>query len=234
MGLPIQKAPQYKCELPISGIEVSYRPFLVKEQKHLLVARESEDSAAIFDAIMNLIKAVTEGKIDGSELPLVDVEYLFLQIRTKSIGETAKVPLMCTQDECDGVGYTEIDLTDIEVDTSKVMDNKVQLNEHLMVELTPPSSKLVYEIEGLDEVEIIKPILRECMIRIYDDENIYELSEFRDSEIDEFIENLTVKQFEEISKYFESIPSLKEEIEYKCDICGEVSNNTLQGLQSFF
>ena len=130
MSLPIQKAPQYKCELPISGIEVNYRPFLVKEQQHLLIARESEDATAVFDAIMNLINSVTEGKIDGSELPLVDVEYLFLQIRTKSIGETAKIPLMCMDDECDGVGVIEMDLTTIKVDTSSIMDNKIQLNEN--------------------------------------------------------------------------------------------------------
>jgi hypothetical protein len=172
--------------------------------------------------------------VDGSKLPLVDLEYLFLQIRTKSIGETAKIPLMCTKDECDGVGFTELDLTTVKVDTSKILDNKIQLNENLMVELTPPSSKLIYEIEGLNEIEMIKPILRSCMVRIYDDENIYEMSEHRDSEVDEFIESLTVKQFEKISEYFGSMPSLKEEVEYKCDKCGEVSNNTLQGLQSFF
>ncbi len=234
MGLPIQKAPHYKCELPMSGIEVSYRPFLVKEQNHLLIARESEDAAAIFDAIMNLIKAVTEGKVDGSKLPLVDLEYLFLQIRTKSIGETAKVPLMCMKKECDGVGYIDIDLTKVAVDTTTMLDNKIQISEELMIELSPPSSELVYNVEGLDESEMIKPILRGCMLRIYDEENIYEMSEFRDAEIDEFIENLTVGQFETISEYFESMPSLKEEVEYKCDKCGEVSNNILQGLQSFF
>jgi hypothetical protein len=234
MGLPIQKAPQYKCELPISGIEVTYRPFLVKEQNHLLIAKESEDAAAIFESIMNLINSVTEGKVDGSELPLVDLEYLFLQIRTKSIGETAKVPLMCTQDECDGVGYTELDLTKIKVDTSGMIDNKIQLNEHLIVELSAPSSKIVYEVEELNEVEMIKPILRSCMVRIFDEESIFEMSEHRDSEIDEFIESLTVPQFEKIGEYFESMPSLQEEVEYKCDKCGEVSINTLQGLQSFF
>jgi hypothetical protein len=234
MGLPIQKAPQYKCELPISGIEVSYRPFLVKEQNHLLIARESEDATAIFDAIMNLIEAVTEKTIDGSKLSLVDLEYLFLQIRIKSIGETSKVPLMCNQDECDGVGFVDLDLTTVKVDVSKILDDKIKLNEHLMVELTPPSSKLIYEIEGLGEIEMIKPILRTCMLRIYDDENVYEMSEHRDSEIDEFIESLTVEQFEKITEYFNSMPTLKEEVEYKCDKCGEVSSNTLQGLQSFF
>ena len=234
MGLPIQKAPQYKCELPISGIEVNYRPFLVKEQQHLLIARESEDATAIFDAIMNLINSVTEGNVDGSELPLVDVEYLFLQIRTKSVGETSKIPLMCNRDGCDGVGITELDLSKIEVDMSSMMDNKGRLNEHLMVELSPPGSKLIYEVEGLDEVEMIKPILRTCMIRIYDEESIFEMSEHRDSEIDEFIENLTVNQFEKITKYFNSMPTLKREMEYKCDKCGEVSNNVIQGLQNFF
>ena len=234
MGLPIQKAPQYKCELPISGIEVNYRPFLVKEQNHLLIARESEDPTTIFESIMNLIKSVTEGTIEGEKLPLVDLEYLFLQIRTKSVGETSKIPLVCNKDGCDGVGITELDLSKIEVDMSSMMDNKVRLNEHLMVELSPPGSKLIYEVEGLDEVEMIKPILRTCMIRIYDEESIFEMSEHRDSEIDEFIENLTVNQFEKISEYFGSMPSLKEEVEYKCDKCGEVSNNILQGLQSFF
>jgi len=234
MSLPIQKAPTYKCELPVSGIEVSYRPFLVKEQNHLLVARESENATAIFDAIMAMIKSVTEGKVDGSKLPLVDLEYLFLQTRTKSVGETAKIPLMCKKDGCDGLGFQELDLTTVEVDTSNILDKKIELNEHLMVELSPPGSQLIYEVEGLDEVEMIKPILRTCMVRIYDEENIYEMAEHRDSEIDEFIENLTVNQFEKITKYFDSMPTLKREMEYKCDKCGEVSNNVIQGLQNFF
>ena len=234
MGLPIQKAPTYKCVLPVSNIEVKYRPFLVKEQKHLLVARESENSTQIFDAIMDLVKAVTEEKIDASKIPLVDLEYLFLQVRTKSVGETAKVPLMCMADGCDGVGYTDVDLTTIEVDTSGILDNKIELGSNLIVELKAPDSKLIYEVENLDEVEMIKPILRECMIRIYDEENVYEMAEHRDSEIDEFIESLTVGQFEDINKYFGSMPQLKQEVEYKCEKCGTVSTNTLQGLQSFF
>lgn len=234
MGLPIQKAPTYKCVLPVSEIEVRYRPFLVKEQNYLLIARESENPAQIFDAIMDLVKAVTEGEVDASKIPLVDLEYLFLQIRTKSVGETAKVPLMCMEEGCDGVGYSEIDLTKVEADTSGILDNKVDLGSNLIVELRPPDSKLIYEVEELDEVETIKPILRACMVRLYDDENIYEMAEHRDSEIDEFIESLTVNQFEKISGYFESMPQLKHEVKYKCEKCGTVSTNILQGLQSFF
>ena len=234
MGLPIQKAPTYKCVLPVSGIEVKYRPFLVKEQNILLIARESEDSKQIFDAIMDLVEAVTEGDLDGSKITLVDLEYLFLQIRTKSVGETAKIPLMCMADGCDGVGYTEIDLTKIDVDISEMHDNKIELNKNLILELEPPNSKLIYEVEGLNEAESIIPVLRGCMVRIYDDENIYEMAEHRDSEINEFIESLTVDQFQKISEYFESLPSMSQDVEYKCDKCGTVSTNTLQGLQSFF
>ena len=160
MGLPIQKAPMYKCVLPVSQIEVKYRPFLVKEQNYLLIARESEDATQIFDAIMDLVKAVTEGEVDASKIALVDLEYLFLQVRTKSVGETAKVPLMCMAEGCDGVGYSEIDLTKIEVDTSGVLESKIEIGSNLIVELRPPDSKLIYEVEGLNEVEIIKPILK--------------------------------------------------------------------------
>ena len=113
-------------------------------------------------------------------------------------------------------------------------DNKVEIGDNLIVELEPPSSKLVYETEGKDDAEIIKPILRACMVRLYDDENIYEMSDYRNSEIDDFVESLTVSQFEKISEYFESMPALKKEFEYKCSKCGETSKNVLSGLQSFF
>ena len=113
-------------------------------------------------------------------------------------------------------------------------DNKVEIGDNLIVELEPPSSKLVYETEGKDDAEIIKPILRACMVRLYDDENIYEMSDYRNSEIDEFVESLTVSQFEKISEYFESMPALRKEVEYKCSKCGKTSLNVLSGLQSFF
>ena len=127
MALPKIEVPTYELTLPSEDKQVKYRPFLVKEQNYLLIARESEDATQIFDAIMDLVKAVTEGEVDASKIALVDLEYLFLQVRTKSVGETAKVPLMCMAKDCDGVGYTELDLTKIEVDTSGVLENKIEL-----------------------------------------------------------------------------------------------------------
>lgn len=235
MGLPIQNAPSYTCELPVSQQTVKYRPFLVKEQSFLLQAKEGAANKDIFNAILDLINSVTFGKVDANKLPMADLEYLFLQIRTKSIGETIVLPLICQADEdCDGIRNVEIDLNDIEVDTSNLPENKIELNENLIVELVAPKVKLIMKLDGLEEAEQIKPILRECMVRLYDEENVFELSEYRDSEIDEFIESLTVQQFELITDYFTAIPTLKHEVSYECPKCKKESSVELEGLNNFF
>ena len=235
MGLPIQTAPSYTCELPVSKTKVKYRPFLVKEQAFLLQAKESQDSTDIFSGILDLIKSVTDGKVDANKLPIADLEYLFLQIRAKSIGESVTLPLICQTDEdCNGMVNVEIDLSTITVDTSGMEDNKIELNDNLVVELAPPLTKLIMAIEGKDNQESILPILRGCMVRLYDDENVFELSEYRDTEIDEFIESLTVAQFEKISAYFDSVPTLQKRVEYSCPICKEKSSLLLEGINNFF
>lgn len=235
MGLPIQTAPSYNCELPVSKTKVKYRPFLVKEQSFLLQAKESAEPADIFSGILDLIKSVTDGKVDANKIPIADLEYLFLQIRSKSIGESVTLPLICQADaDCDGVKSIDINLQDIKVDVDGMQDNKVELNDNLIVELQPPLTKLVMKLEGLDEAETILPVLRECMVRLYDDENVFELSEYRDSEINEFIESLTVTQFEKISEYFDSVPSLKHNVEWVCPKCGGDSSVVLEGLNNFF
>ena len=235
MGLPIQTAPSYNCELPVSKTKVKYRPFLVKEQAFLLQAKESQDNDDIFNGILQLIKSVTDGKVDANKLPIADLEYLFLQIRAKSIGETVTLPLICQTDtDCNGMVNVEIDLSTLTVDTSGMKDNKIELNDNLVVELAPPLTELVMSLEGKEENDSIIPILRGCMVRLYDDENVFELSEYRDTEIDEFIESLTVAQFEKISVYFDSVPSIKKEVEYSCPICKEKSSLTLEGINNFF
>lgn len=235
MALPVQKAPTFKCELPVSQLNVKYRPFLVKEQQHLLITRESENQQEIFDAILELIKSVTNGEVDASKLPMADLEYLFLQIRAKSVGETVNVPFICqATPECDGVHSEPIDLTNVKVNTSETLDNKIQINDELIVELSPPSTKVVYSLQGKEEADMVMPLMRACLVRIYDAEEVYEMSDHRDAEIDEFVMSMTIEQFQKISEYFESLPQLKHEIEYTCHKCGEENKVTLQGLQNFF
>lgn len=234
MALPVQKAPTFKCELPVSGLTVKFRPFLVKEQQHLLITRESEDPQEIYDAILELVKSVTNNEVDASKLPMADLEYLFLQIRVKSVGETIKLPLVCQAEGCNGVHEEVVDLENVNVNTSDMLDNKIQISDDLIVELSPPTTNIVYKLQGLDENQMVQPLMRACLLRIYDSEEIYEMSDHRDSEIDEFVLSLTMEQFEKISKYFESLPQLKHDIEWKCKVCGHENLMTLQGLQNFF
>ncbi len=234
MTLPIQAAPKYNLTLPITNKKVSYRPFLVKEQRSLLLARESESTTDVFEAVCDMISSVTNGKVDAMKLPVADLEYLFLQIRARSVGETVKLPLVCQAEGCNGVHQEVLDLEDISVNTSEMKDNKIQINDELIVELSPPTTKTVYKLQGLDENEMIQPLMRACLLRIYDSEEIYEMSDHRDAEIDEFVLSLTMEQFQKISEYFESLPQLKHTIEHTCEVCGHENSTTLQGLQNFF
>lgn len=234
MGLPIQAAPKYNLTLPITNKKVSYRPFLVKEQRSLLLARESENTADVFEAVCDMISSVTDGKIDAMKLPVADLEYLFLQIRAKSVGESADVSLACTENDCSGYGSVKIDLNDVKVDVSGLEDTKIELSDNLIIEMQPPSTKTALKMDGLDDAEAIKPMLRACIVRIYDEDSIYELSEYKDSEIDQFIESLTVSQFEKISDWFTNLPTLKHDVKYICGVCKSHCDRTLEGLNSFF
>tara|TARA_X000000368_G_scaffold59802_1_gene42186 strand:- start:232 stop:942 length:711 start_codon:yes stop_codon:yes gene_type:complete len=236
MGLPIQKATLYNTVLPVSNQKVKYRPFLVKEQANMMVTRETDSTLEMFDSIVGLISSCTEGKVDATKLPMADLEYLFLQIRTKSVGETAKLPLICrnTDEDCKEVHIEEVDLTLINVDTSKLLDSQIKISDELMVDLVPPTCQLAFEMDGKSESEVIRPLLRSCMVRIYDEENVYEMTDHRDSEIDEFIDSLTVSQFDKISEYFMSMPSLKHSVKWTCKACKFKNNVVLEGLQNFF
>ena len=137
--------------------------------------------------------------------------------------------LVCLHKPCDA-GKSKLDLLSLDDDVD-MKDNKVELNDNLIVEMRPP---LVYELEGKDDAEIIKPLMRTCMVRIYDEEEIYEMNDHRDSEIDEFIESLSLEQFDKISNFFAS-PSITTQVEsWTCEKCGNENNVVLKGLQSFF
>tara|TARA_A100001388_G_C28586766_1_gene411547 strand:- start:32 stop:739 length:708 start_codon:yes stop_codon:yes gene_type:complete len=235
MALPVQKAPTFKCELPVSGLKVKFRPFLVKEQQHLLITRESQDQQEIFDAIVELIKSVTNGEVDASKLPMADLEYLFLQTRARSVGETVNIPFICqATKDCDGVHSETVDLTEVEVNVSEMLDNKVQISDSLIVELTPPRADVIYALQGKQESDMVIPLMRACLTRIYDEEEVYEMSDHRDAEIDEFVYSLQVQQFEKISEYFGSLPQLSHDVKWTCHKCGGENHQTLRGLDNFF
>ena len=236
MALPIQAAPSYTLTLPISKKVVKYRPFLVKEQRSLLVARESENTKDIMQAVIDMISAVTSKTVDANKLAVGDLEYLFMQIRAKSVGETASISVACTDNECEGDGWgrVEVDLNDVNVEVDEDVDNMIRLNDDLVVEMQYPTVTSVAKVEGLNEADAIKPVLRGCMVRLFDDENVYEFAEYRDSEIDDFIDSLTIDQFEKMTEFFQNVPTLKHEVEYSCAKCKKENTRVLEGLNSFF
>jgi len=231
MGLPIQSTPTYKCVLPSSGKEVSYRPFLVKEQKILTIAKDSEDQKQIFDAITRLIESVTNNQVVVGELAMIDLEYLFLKIRSVSVGETSTVKVPCIDTKCNGTVTLSVNLDKVEVVGGDI-DNKVMINDSVGLILRPPSVKDATVLES--EEDTLIPILMSCIETIFDEDNVYEVSETSDTDLNEFVESLTFGQLALVSDWFEGIPKLSSSVSGMCDICNKETKKVLEGLQSFF
>ena len=231
MGLPIQSTPTYKCVLPSSGKEVSYRPFLVKEQKILTIAKDSEDQKQIFDAITRLIESVTNNKVVVGELAMIDLEYLFLKIRSVSVGETSTVKVPCIDTKCNGTVTLSVNLDKVEVVGGDI-DNKVMINDSVGVILRPPSVKDATTLNT--EEDNVIPILMSCIESIFDEENVYEASETSDTDLNEFVESLTFGQLALVSDWFEGIPKLSSNVSGMCEICNKETKKVLEGIQSFF
>tara|TARA_B100000287_G_scaffold188008_1_gene177781 strand:+ start:1259 stop:1975 length:717 start_codon:yes stop_codon:yes gene_type:complete len=238
MKLPIQETPNYNTVLPLTKQKVSFRPFLVKEQRNLLLARDGESNEEIFEAVSSLLTSVSDLKVDPRKLPMADLEYLFLQVRAKSVGETSTIAVRCPKCN-EGTARALINLLEVNID-EEFTDNKVKLDENLMIEFAYPTAETILSAERYtqdgNEMSAIKPLVMSCMVRIFDSEEIYELSDHPDSEIEKFVDSLTMAQFESISLFFGNLPMLKEDVNYSCDNkeCGHKFDDVIRGLQNFF
>tara|TARA_B110000459_G_scaffold65458_1_gene73487 strand:- start:539 stop:1249 length:711 start_codon:yes stop_codon:yes gene_type:complete len=236
MGLPIQKAPTYTTKLPSNGKEVKYRPFLVKEQKYLLLLQDSTTGEDVVNAIRDMITAVTFNKLDIDDLPMFDVEYLFLQIRAKSIGETVKLSLRCGETGCSGTGQVSVNIEDAEVrglDSEK--STIVNINDEVGIGLKYPSIVDMGRSDDIkDQQEKLLALLASGVDYIYDAEDRYESDDISNEDLREFLESLTLKQLEEVSKFFEGLPAIKLDTIFKCNACQTEQSRTISGLQTFF
>ena len=233
MGLPIQSAPTYKTVLPSDGREVKFRPFLVKEQKVLMLAKEGEDQEESLEAVKNMINTVTFGEVDSNELAMLDLEWLFIQIRSKSVGESATVKMKCQENDCSGTGDALINFETVEVN-GEIPDNTIMISDDVGVVLRLLKVGDTKGVAEMPENEIIFYLLNKSVDRIFDSESVYERNDITDEDVDEFIENLTMDQLGKLSNFFENAPKLQKEVEFKCEICGTKQSRVLQGLQNFF
>ena len=237
MALPKQSTPKYTCILPSDGKEVEYRPFLVQEQKSLLIAQEQEDDKAMFSAVQDLIEACTYGKLKSTQLAVIDMEYLFLKIRAKSVGETANIKLTCNDascpDESRGTGETVVNIDEVEV-VGDEPEMKIMINDEIGIEFRYPTVGDMGGVEQLDQGSQTVEVIKKSIKSIYTEEDVFLAKDTSDKELTEFVENLTVQQLEKLGGFFQSLPRLQKDVSAKCNTCGKDIEKILIGLQNFF
>ena len=238
MPLPKIATPTYELELPSTGKTISYRPFLVKEEKLLVLALESEDTKQITTAIKAVLKScvLTKG-IKVEHLPTFDIEYLFLHIRGKSVGEEIEVNITCPDDEKTQVPIT-LDLDDIKVQKNDKHNNQIKLDDNLMMELKYPSLdqfiKNNFEFDEKNAMAQSFELIATCIDKIYTEDEVWASADCTKKEIKEFLESMNSSQFKEIENFFETMPKLSHTIKVtnpKTKVENEV---VLEGLASFF
>ena len=236
MSLPKINTPEYKLNIPSTDEVITYRAFLVKEEKLLLIANETGDQKAQFQAIKQLIKGCVTEKLDIDSLPMFDIEYIFLNIRAKSVGEIAKLKIICPDDEKTQVDV-EVDLTKINVEMDEKHNPRIQLTDTIGILMQYPSMDVVAENAILDTGEATKQLFKlvsECMYQIWEGEEVHDCTDYTSKEKIDFLESLNHSQFEKIQKFFDSMPTLKKDVEVTNPNTKVTSTVTLQGVQSFF
>lgn len=233
MALPIIQSTLYNLTLPSDGKSIKYRPFLVKEEKILLMALQTEDQDQMLLAMKQIVNNCTLEQIDVDNIPTFDLEYIFLNIRAKSVGEIAEIGVNCTH--CGTVNEIQLDLTKIEVTKHSDHSTKIQLNDEIGIVMKYPVATIIDSINS-DDSDINKTfsIISSCIDYIYDADNVYPAKESTKEELQDFIESLNTEQFEKLNKFFETIPKLEHRVMFKCKSCENVNEINLEGLENFF
>tara|TARA_R100001509_G_scaffold30648_1_gene16398 strand:+ start:891 stop:1610 length:720 start_codon:yes stop_codon:yes gene_type:complete len=238
MPLPKIATPLYELELPSTGETIEYRPFLVKEEKVLVIALESEDTKQITTAIKTVIKNCIRTKgIKVENLPTFDIEYLFLNIRGKSVGEELEVNITCPDDGKTQVAVT-INLDDIQVKKNEEHTNQVKVDDSIMMEMKYPSLdqfiKNNFDFNDGNAMDQSFELIASCIDKIYTEEEVWAAEDCTKKEIVEFLEQMNSSQFKEIEKFFETMPKLSHTIKVKNPKTKKESEVLIEGLASFF
>ena len=238
MPLPKIVTPTYELELPSSGQTIKYRPFLVKEEKVLVLAMESEDTKQITNAIKAVLKSCVQTKgVKVETLPTFDIEFLFLNIRGKSVGETLEVNIICP-DDGETTVPVDIDLDLIQVEKSDDHSNKIKLDANLMMEMKYPSLdqfiKNNFDFKEENQMDQSFALIATCIDKIYSEEEVWATADCTKKEVNEFLESMNSSQFKEIEKFFETMPKLQHTVQVTNPKTKVKSDVVLEGLASFF
>ena len=236
MALPKLTTPTYELEIPSTDAKVKYRPFLVKEEKILMMAMESKENADITQAVKDIVLECTFNKVDISSMPMFDVEYIFLQIRSKSVGEVSKLKLLCPDDK-KTYAEIELNLNDVKVQVGEDHTNKIELDNGMGMIMNYPTIDS-FKDSGIRDINAsnMLDVISGCILQIYEEEGkkTYDPKDQSKKELIEFIEQLNTKQFKDVQNFFETMPKMKHEITIKNPKTKKESKVTLTGLNDFF
>jgi len=231
MALPSISTPEFQTVIPSTGETISYRPFLVKEEKILLMAMEGGDAVEMSNAMLKILKSCILTDVDVGKLATFDIEYLFLTLRGKSVGEVVTLNINhTTETECKHLTEMKLNLDDIKVQ-GDISDGKIMLTEDVGIKLRYPQMTDLYDV-NTDDSESLFKMIRKCIEYIYDKQEVY--SDFTEEELETWVDGLNQTQFKTITKFFEDAPKLTHTIEWTCDQCKKADSIKLEGLQSFF
>ena len=230
MALPKLNSPTYELEQPSTGEMIKYRPFLVREQKQLMMAQESEDETSIKNAMADVITQCTFEKINPFDIPLFDVELLFLRIRSKSVGENVDLNLLCPDDEKTKVTKT-IKLEDVDVIMKEGHSNEIAITDKIKIVMRYPR---LDDMLGADEIEDIFKMVYRCVHEIHDGEKVYHKIDMSEKELIDFVDSLTSEQFEKVTDFFDSMPKVQHVVEVTNPKTKKKGEVVIDGVASFF
>jgi hypothetical protein len=240
MALPLNNTPVYSLVVPSLKKTVNYRPFLVKDQKALMLAQQSEDQKVMVDTLKTVIKSCVTDPLDIDNLAMFDLEYIFTQLRAKSVGETVELIMSCDEDHGEQNKLAKVkvsvDLSQIQVESKDDHSKKLSLWGDVGVVMKYPSVDIIKKFQNVSEsdTESVFNIISQSIEYIYDGGEVYHVKDQTKDEILEFLNNLTTDQFSKIQKFFETMPKLTYDINYSCPVCSKSHHVRLEGMDSFF
>jgi len=234
MALPKLENPTHSCVLPSTGVTVEYRPFLVGEQKVLMIAQESEDANAQVKEMIRLIDICCDD-IDAKKLAGVDLEYLFIQMRIKSVGETSDVVVPC--EKCNQDNEIKIDLESVMVNRPEPkVSNIIQITDNVSLDMQQPTYEVIQTMDAnkAEDPHQIFDMVAKCIVKIIDGDEVHTRDDFTDKELMSFLDTMSIDMFEKIQLYFANAPSLEINHNYTCSNCEEQNFLELKGVANFF
>ena len=233
MGLPILQHPTFELTIPSTSGKLTYRPFLVKEEKVLLIAQESDEVKDLTRAIKQILKnCIIEGDVDVDDSPTFDLEYMFLQLRANSVSNKAKFTIH-DPDSKKGI-EVELDLKDVAVQYDDNHNSLIKLNDNISLQMKYPTYDTISKFDAVaDVVGTTFGMIRHCVDKVFvGEEEVHDFKDYSDKEVDEFIDSLTTDNFQAIQTFFDTMPKLRHEVEYK--VGKKTKTRTFTGLQDFF